>query len=449
MDAPRIRDWAGPLDVGGLAADAVELARAAVERLARARGSVVEVGTSAPLIIGAFDSIGHLRIDGRPAEGWAPLSGFVEAADGWVRLHGNFPHHSQAIRTSLQVAGPEHLARAVATLPAAEVEERVAAAGGIATVVRTPEQWQAHPHHLATAQDPWHRTVEGEIRPELGQATRGPLTGVKVLDLTRVIAGPVCSELLACLGADVLRIDPPHRPELLDHYLAHGMGKRSVELDLAAHQELLQESLLPEAAVVLLGYRPTSLTTLGLDPEALAERHPHLVVGSLSAWGEHGPWGQRAGFDSIVQAATGIGTVYGRADGRPGALPVQALDHSSGFVLAAGVLDLLATERAGCVHVSLLGAARELLDRGAREHSSAAGGDASMVSDLPGDRAGTGSGADTTTVDLDTPHGPVRTVPVPITLDGRPLAAPISGYAAADARWLSPSSGAQPRPVGG
>lgn len=444
MDAPRIRDWPGPLDVGGLAADAVELARAAVERLARVRGSDVEVGTSAPLIVGAFDSIGHLRIDGRPAEGWAPLSGFVEAGDGWVRLHGNFPHHAQAICTSLQVDGPEDLARAVARLPCAEVEERVTAAGGIATVVRTPEQWQAHPHHLATREDPWHRTVEGESRPELGPATGGPLTGVKVLDLTRVIAGPVCSELLACLGADVLRIDPPHRPELLDHYLAHGMGKRSVERDLGTHQDLLHEALLSEADVVLLGYRPGSLSKLGLDPEALAERHPHLVVGSLSAWGEHGPWGTRAGFDSIVQAATGIATVYGGADvggrtdahtsrtGRPGALPVQGLDHSSGFVLAAGVLDLLAAARVGRVHVSLLGAARELLDQGVREPES-----------RPAD------GADTTTVYLDTPHGPVRTVPVPITLDGRPLTAPIRGYTAADAQWLGTNPGARSRPVGG
>lgn len=447
MDAPRIRDRPGQLDVGGLAADAVELARAAVERVARARGSEVEVATSAPLIVGAFDSIGHLRIDGRPAEGWAPLSGFVEAADGWVRLHGNFPHHAQAIRTCLQVDGAEDLARAVARLPAAEVEERVTAEGGIATVVRTPEQWQAHPHHLATAQEPWYRTVEGENRRALGAIgalSRGsgasagrPLAGVKVLDLTRVIAGPVCSELLACLGADVLRIDPPHRPELLDHYLGHGMGKRSTELDLAAHQDLLHESLLPEADVVLLGYRPGSLAKLGLDPEALAERHPHLVVGSLSAWGEHGPWGQRAGFDSIVQAATGIATVYGSPDGRPGALPVQALDHSSGFVLAAGVLDLLAAARAGRVHVSLLGAARELLDRGVQEPSSASGG------------APPGAVTETTTVDLDTQHGPVRTVPVPITCDGRVLTGPISGYAAADARWLGPDPGARPRPVGG
>lgn len=309
----------------------------------------------------------------------------------------------------------------------------MAVAGGIAAVVRTPEQWQAHPHHLATEQDPWHCTVAGESRPELGPASGSPLAGVKVLDLTRVIAGPVGSELLACLGADVLRIDPPHRPELLDHYIAHGSGKRSAERDLAAHQGLLQETLLPAADVVLLGYRPGSLTELGFDPEVLAERHPHLVVGSLSAWGEHGPWGERAGFDSIVQAATGIGTVYGRADGRPGALPVQALDHSSGFMLAAGVLELLATARAGCVHVSLLGAARELLARGVREPES-----------RPACREDT-----ITTVELDTPHGPVRTVPVPIMIDGSPLTAPISGYAAADARWLGANPGARIRPVGG
>lgn len=443
MDAPRIRDWPGPLDVGALAAEAVERARAALERLARSRGIDAEVGTSAPLIVGAFDAIGHLRIDGRPATGWAPLSGFVEAADGWVRLHGNFPHHADAIRASLQFDGPEDLARVVGRLAAAEVEERVQAAGGIATVVRTPEQWQAHPHHLATQDDPWQRTVTGDSRRGLGEGRPGPdpastgdstampLAGVRVLDLTRVIAGPVCSQLLGCLGADVLRLDPPQRPELLDHYLSHGMGKRSAELDLADHLDLLHTRLLPEADVVLLGYRPGALTRLGLDPQALAGRHPHLVVGSLSAWGEHGPWGGKAGFDSIVQAATGIATVCGRADQRPGALPVQALDHSSGYVLAAGVLDLLADARAGRVHVNLLGAARDLLARRVQEPAP------EQVQESEPQLPSAARDA-MTTIDLDTPHGRVRTVPVPITLDGRPLTAPISPYGSATPGWTTP-----------
>lgn len=173
-------------------------------------------------------------------------------------------------------------------------------------MVRTPEQWQAHPHHLATRADPWHRSVEAESRPELGPATGGPLTGLKVLDLTRVIAGPVCSELLACLGADVLRIDPPHRPELLDHYLAHGMGKRSVERDLGSHQDLLHEALLPEADVVLLGYRPASLSKLGLGPEAVAERHPHLARGGARRVCAREPAGRRAGAAGPGGAGAGV-----------------------------------------------------------------------------------------------------------------------------------------------
>lgn len=456
MEPPLIRDWPGSLDVGGLAADSVEQARRAVERVAGLRGIDAEVGTSAALIVGAFDAIGHLRIDGRPAPGWAPLSGFVEAADGWVRLHGNFPHHAEAIRASLQVGGPEELAAAVSRLPAAQVEERVQAAGGIATVVRSPAQWEQHPHHRATCDVPWHRVLPGAERRVLGAAQDVPLQGVRVLDLTRVIAGPVCSQLLGCLGSEVLRIDPPHCPELLEHHLSTGMGKRSAQLDLGKHLDVLHEHLLPGADVVLLGYRPGSLDRFGLAPAGLAQRFPHLVIGSLSAWGEHGPWGSTAGFDSIVQAATGIASVCGGEDGRPGALPVQALDHSSGYLLAARVIDLLADARGGRVHVNLLGAARELLRRAVPERAD---GDALREDDtaqagnaIDAGAGGAGpdsGGAGPATVDLDTPHGRVRTVPVPLTLDGAPISGPIAEYGTARPHWDGGASGAVPPSVTG
>jgi hypothetical protein len=440
-DLPEIPAWAGPLDVSSLAMDAVTRAAFAAQRVARARGLDVPVDTTPSLVAGSFAAIDHLRVDGRPVEAWGELSGFFVADDSWVRLHGNYPHHQAAIRRALGAEDHEGVAAAIGRLPAVDVVERILAGGGIATTVRSREEWEAHLQSHAMRGVPWHRTEAGEERPDppvgrapsTGSSAARPLDGVRVLDLTRVVAGPMATQLLACLGADVLRIDPPRRPELRDAYLASGMGKRSAELDLAASQDLF-DALLPAADVVVLGYRPTSLARFGLAPDDLRERFEHLVIGVLSAWGEEGPWGHRAGFDSIVQAATGIAEVYANGNeastvgvpGRPGALPVQALDHMTGNLLAAGILDLLADGRGGVVRANLLGAARELL------------GSSRPTSDGPD---GTGStepvpAAPVETFEQVAPHGVVRTVPVPLRLDGVPLTGAISAYGAAHVRWL-------------
>ncbi|NEA42700.1 hypothetical protein G3I42_26225, partial [Streptomyces sp. SID11385] len=169
-----------------------------------------------------------------------------------------------------------------------------------------------------------------------------PLAGVRVLDLTRVLAGPVATRTLALLGADVLRIDPPGMPELADQQADTGLGKRSALLDLADCAGLRRfEELLAEADVVVTGYRPGALERFGLTPDGLAARRPGLVLAQVSAWGRSGPWGQRRGFDSLVQVATGIAAIEANREGRPGALPVQALDHGTGYLLAAGVLRAL------------------------------------------------------------------------------------------------------------
>jgi crotonobetainyl-CoA:carnitine CoA-transferase CaiB-like acyl-CoA transferase len=398
--------------VEGLALRSVAAADLAVRR-----GCHSSLATTPELIAAAYAAVDHLRIDGRPAQAWAPMSGFVEAADGWVRLHGNYPHHAAAITAALGASTRAELSDAVRVLPAHQVEDRVGAAGGIATVVRSEREWAAHPHGAATAQDPWHTVEPGSARAALPPSGE-PLAGVRVLDLTRVIAGPTCSQLLGCLGADVLRIDPPQRPELLDQYLSNGMGKRSAEADLATHLNEVRTELLPRADVVLLGYRPGALARFGLDPESLRADHPGLVVASLSAWGEHGSWGGRAGFDSIVQAASGIATVCAGDDERPGALPVQALDHSTGYVLAAEVMSLLSRGLGGTVRGSLLGAARVLLT----EYRSANADPVDL--DVP-------------TLEVDTPHGRLLTVPPPVTVGGRTISRPIGAYGAAPLRWFS------------
>lgn len=412
-DAPRW--WGGPLDTERLATESVEAAADAVRRLAQARRQRCDVSTPLALVAASFAAIDHLRVAGRPAQGWAPLSGFVRACDGWVRLHGNYPHHADAITRALGVHDRPSLDSAVAERFAVDVERAVTEAGGVAVVVRSPGEWARHPHAIATAADPWVAVEETGERP-MPRAGVLPLDGVRVLDLTRVIAGPTCSQLLACLGADVLRVDPPGQPELLDQHLSNGMGKRSATADLRDAASDVA-GLLDAADVVLLGYRPGALARFGLDPDALVTGHPGLVVGSLSAWGEHGLWGRRVGFDSIVQAACGIAVRCGD-DARPGALPVQALDHASGYRLAAGVVDLLARGCGGVVRVSLLGAARTLLD---------------LATPAPG----TVDPPPVALVEVPSAHGVLRAVPPPIVLDGATIERPVGCYGAASLVWAT------------
>lgn len=410
------RWWSGPLDVEGLALGAVEAVCTAARSAVAARGLPITVSTSHELVAASFAAAEHLRIAGKEPEGWAPYSGFFATSDGWVRLHGNYPHHAAAIDDALAVSSKNELIETVAALPSSEIEARVIAAGGIATVVRDEHEWATHPHGRATADDPWHTTALGASRRRLPALDVGlPLAGVRVLDLTRVIAGPTCSQVLACLGADVLRLDPPRTPELLEQYLSNGMRKRSVEADLTTSAETVRRELLPSADVVLLGYRPGALARFGLDADSLAGDHPGLIVGSLSAWGEHGPWRDRRGFDSIVQAATGIAEVY-RNNGRPGALPVQALDHSTGHALAAEVMTLLARGYGGVARTSLLGAARALLSR-PRSAS------AEVALEVP-------------TVTVHSPYGELTTVPPPLLLDGQYVVDAVGGYGTGNLAWV-------------
>jgi hypothetical protein len=286
----------------------------------------------------------HLRLNGQAIAGFAPLSRFWCASDGWVRTHGNYPWHRKALLRALETTGDvASVEAAIKSAPALEVEERVVAAGGLAVGVRTEEAWPAHPHGRVVA---GQRLVEGDRVGDAPPRRRvpGPLpaSGLRVLDLTRVIAGPVCTRFLAALGADVLRLDPPHRPELPLHVYDGLPGKRSAVLDARTPDGLARlHELLDGADVLVHGYRPGALDRFGLSFPELAERHPGLVVVSLSAWGASGPWAGRRGFDSIVQAATGIAMVESPDGDRPGALPCQLLDHGTGYLAAAAVLDAL------------------------------------------------------------------------------------------------------------
>jgi crotonobetainyl-CoA:carnitine CoA-transferase CaiB-like acyl-CoA transferase len=322
-------------------------ALAAAELGARRAGAaqVPSVRVDDGAVATAFVSERHLLLDGRAPVTFAPLSRFWRTADGWVRTHANYPHHRERLLGALRV--PEDVfavESALAERSALDVEEAVYAAGGLAVALRTPQEWAAHEQGTAVARRPLVErerldAARARVLPPVEGPVLLPAAGVRVLDLTRVIAGPVATRTLALLGADVLRVDAPQLPELPDQHTDTGFGKRSAMLDLAADRDLFEE-LLAAADVVVTGYRPGALDRFGLTPEALAERRPGLVVAQLSAWGAHGPWSGRRGFDSLVQAGTGIAAVEGAPD-QPGALPAQALDHGTGYLLAAGVLRAL------------------------------------------------------------------------------------------------------------
>ncbi|KQX81775.1 CoA transferase [Streptomyces sp. Root1310] len=295
----------------------------------------------------AFTGERVLLVDGRAPVAFAPLSRFWRTADGWVRTHANYPHHRARLLRALalpQDTDPAAVEASLAERSALEVEDTVYAAGGLAVASRTPDEWAAQEQAAMVAARPLvERGRSDETRVRTFAPLEGgpllPAAGLRVLDLTRVLAGPVATRTLALLGADVLRVDAPQLPELPDQHADTGFGKRSTLLDLTADRRTF-EDLLATADVVVTGYRPGALDRFGLSPEALAERRPGLVVAQVSAWGAYGPWGGRRGFDSLVQVATGIATVEGAA-GRPGALPAQALDHGTGYLLAAAVLRAL------------------------------------------------------------------------------------------------------------
>jgi hypothetical protein len=285
-------------------------------------------------------------------------------------------------------------------------------ADGVGAAVRTADEWHA-------AAGPPLPLVERRV---LGTAAPRPARRPRVLDLTRVIAGPVATRTLAAHGDDVLRLDRPDRPEVPLQAYDTLPGKRSALLDLAAHRSQLEE-LLAGADVVVSGYRPGALDRFGLAPDALAQRHPGLVVVTLSAWGHEGPWAPRRGFDSIVQAACGIADAEGTG-GVPGALPAQLLDHATGYLAAAGALLALDAQRrtGGSHHVRF-----------------ALAGTAAWLQSLPGVPPEDVADVDPAPhlVELDAPDGRLTVAAPPGTVDGRALTwpEPAPSFGSAQPRW--------------
>lgn len=322
---------------------AATLATAEIWRLRTGRTQTASVAMLHAAM--AFHSGAYLRVDGAaPPDPWDAIAGAYLCGDGrWVRLHTNFPHHRDGILKLLGCANlREAVAAALRDWGAEQFETAATAAGMVVAALRSFAEWDAHPHAPVIAAQPLlHLERIGDAPPTpLPPAGPRPLSGLRVLDLTRVLAGPVCARTLAAHGADVLRITGAHLPSLGHAEIDVGRGKLQAALDLrdAGDQDRLR-ALVAGADVFSQGYRPGTLAARGFAPEALAAIKPGIVCVSLSAYGWTGPWGGKRGFDSLVQAATGINQAEAEAFGTPGTprpLPCQAIDHATGYLMALG-----------------------------------------------------------------------------------------------------------------
>ena len=286
------------------------------------------------------------------------IAGLYRTADGWVRLHTNFPHHRDGI---LRLLGCAHERQAVADAlrlrRALAFEAEATAAGLCVAALRSFAEWDAHPQGQAVPTRPLvaiERIGEAPARP-LPAADR-PLAGLRMIELTRVIAGPVCGRTLAAHGAEVLRIIAPHLPTFARLDIDTGRGKRAAQLDLRreADRRALRD-LVRGADVFIQGYRPGAIAAFGFGPDALARLRPGIVAVSLSAYGAAGPWAEKRGFDSLVQTASGFNAAEAEAARQetPRALPAQALDFATGHLLAFGAIVGLIwrAEQGGSWHV--------------------------------------------------------------------------------------------------
>lgn len=355
---------------------------------------------------------------------WDPVAGDYATKDGWIRLHTNAPHHRAAAESVLGAcADRAAMASKVAQWAKSDLEQAVVGAGGCAAEMRSWAQWQAHPQGLAVNAEPLIQfSADNDQNPKPWQGSVAqPLAGIKVLDLTRVLAGPIASRFLAGLGADVLRIDPPtwNEPGVVPEVT---LGKRCARLDLHDKTDrAVFESLLKDADILLHGYRADALERLGYGVAVRQKLAPGLIDVCINAYGWSGPWQNRRGFDSLVQMSSGIAEagMHWKKANKPTPLPVQALDHATGYLMAAAVIKLLG--QGGAARLSLARTAKLLIENGAGT------GEALRAEDQ----------SDQGMLVEQTPWGPAHRLQVPLKITGTPLqwALPAGELGSHRAQW--------------
>jgi crotonobetainyl-CoA:carnitine CoA-transferase CaiB-like acyl-CoA transferase len=401
-----------PFRIGAAGAAALAATGLAAAELWEIRtGRRQEVAVDLRQAVASLRSGHYLRVNGtRVGNERNAVMGMYPAKNGrWSYIHANFPNHRAA---ALSVLGCEEnreaVRHAVANWDALELEEAIIAAGGAGGMVRSMAEWARHPQAAAIAALPLLEIVKiGNSPPEKLPPGDRPLSGIRVLDLTRVLAGPTCARTLAEHGADVLKITAPHIAARDDQEYDTGHGKLSARLDLRQPRDLeILKDLVREADVFSQGYRPGTLANRGLSPEELAELRPGLVYISMCAFSHQGPWAARRGFDTVVQNVSGItlrqGELFPGPEPGPQFYPVSAIDYLTGYFMAFGAMAALARRaREGgswLVRLSLAQTGRWLVDRGEVPANSLADG----AKDLPSEEIERWS------IDSDTPVGRLR-----------------------------------------
>jgi hypothetical protein len=352
---------------------------------------------------------------------WDPIAGDYPTRDGFIRLHTNAPHHRAAAERVLGAHDDrDSMARTVAGWAKGELERAIVEAGGCAAEMRSVSAWAEHPQGRAIAAEPLAHVTTTDAAPVPDRAVPAarPLSGLRVLDLTRVLAGPVATRFLAGYGGEVLRIDPPGWDEGLV-IPEVTVGKQCARLDLNRSEDRSAfERLLSKADIFIHGYRPGALDGLGFDPVKRRSLSPGLIDVCLDAYGWSGPWASRRGFDSLVQMSAGIadaGLRWRNAD-KPVPLPVQALDHATGYLMAAvairGVTERMVQGKGTEARLSLARTAKMLIDAGI------GGASEPLAAETPADLSPAIEATD---------WGQASRVNPPITIHGTPM------------RWDSPA----------
>ncbi|NDL63001.1 CoA transferase [Acerihabitans arboris] len=350
--------------VGAAAQSAIAAAALAACELGHARGAARQ-RVAVDMAHAAVECSGWFSLDGRVPGPWDHFSGLYRCRDGHVRIHANFAHHREGALFLLGLdpanATRADAERALSAWDAFDYEQASAGRGLVAAALRRFDQWDDTPQGRAVAGQPL-LTLEriGDAPPADLTPLRDdqlPLTGVRLLDLTRILAGPVGGRAFAALGGDVMLVNSPNLPNI-ESIADTSRGKRSTLVDLRTPQGCATLwRLIGHAHVFSQGYRPGGLAALGFSPEALAERRPGIVCVSLTAYGTQGPWAMRRGFDSLVQTAMGFNHAEGEAagNGRPRPLPMQILDQATGYLMVFGAAAALWRQRreGGSWHVQV------------------------------------------------------------------------------------------------
>jgi crotonobetainyl-CoA:carnitine CoA-transferase CaiB-like acyl-CoA transferase len=350
--------------VGTAAQSSITAAALAACELDHARGQPRQQ-VAVDMSHAALECTAWFSLDGQVPDLWDKFSGLYACKDGWVRVHANFAHHRDGALRLMGLepatATREQAEQAMTTWRAHDFEQAAAEHGLVVAALRSFDEWDAHPQGQAVARQPllsFERLGDAppQALPPLA-ADQRPLAGLRVLDLTRILAGPVAGRTLAAYGAEVMLVNSPKLPNIAA-IAETSKGKLSAQVDLRdPAQHPVFDCLVQGAQVLIQGYRPGGLAGLGYGAEALARKHPGIVVVSLSAYGAQGPWAGRRGFDSLVQTATGFNRAEAEAAGAsaPKAMPMQILDYATGFLMAyAASVALLRQQReGGSWHVQL------------------------------------------------------------------------------------------------